>query len=70
MENKYILRNMNEYFPFTRISEPVHVPLTKVQSFLGPKFFLPMDYYRSFVKLQTSGKTKVQTFFCLSIGRG
>ncbi len=25
--------------------------------------FLPMDYYRQFAKLQTSGKTEVQTFF-------
>ncbi len=31
--------NYNEYFHFTRISEPVYVPLTEVQKILGPKFF-------------------------------
>ncbi len=38
-ENKYMLRNSNEYFPVTGISERVYVPLTEVRSFLGPKFF-------------------------------
>jgi hypothetical protein len=46
MEYKDILRNWSEYIPFIRISEPVHVPLTEVQSFLGPKLFLPIDYDR------------------------
>jgi hypothetical protein len=29
-ENKYILRNQYEYFPFTRLSEPVYTPLREV----------------------------------------
>ncbi len=33
------LQKDNEYFPFTRISKPVHILLTEVRSFLGPKFF-------------------------------
>ncbi len=41
-----MLKNWNEYFPFTRTAERVYVLLAEVPSFLGPKFFLPMDSSR------------------------
>jgi hypothetical protein len=57
-ENKYILRNQYEYFPFMRLSEPVYTLLREVQSFLGPKFFCP---WKLSVVCKTSDVWKVRS---------
>jgi hypothetical protein len=45
-ENKYILKTYNEYFPFTRFSQPVYIPFNRGPKFFRSKVFLPMDYSR------------------------